>query len=791
MSGWVGACLSAWREMLRRPGFFVLGVSTLAIGIAALSAALTLVDALLWQPLPFVAGDRVALYGARYRDDPTPIASPRYVAALDGLPGVASRGATRLPRAMNVIFDERRWLLQGQGVDAGFLNALGVVPALGRNLTDEYGAMVTYDLWQQRLGGRKDVLGHALTVEGYPLSIVGVLPRGYRFLTDVDVVVPLGIAGADDDTAENLIAVARLGVGTRLQALSDAVAARARAQAGRPGIDTGDGADFGATSLRHVLTWQARPALLGMLGAALGVLLIAGINLSNLMLGRGLARSRDTAIRMALGAHALTPWSIASAEAVAVGVAAAAIGMPLGDVLVDVFRDLVPAPWRSSSLPIEASTTVRWLTGCADALLVVVAAASASVHDRIDDLMRERVATAGSAGSGRMARYVRCGMVLVQAAVASALLVFGVAALARCLRLESIAPGFDAKDAYFAPLQPDMASYPERTDVSDLFDALRRGTYKASPDGVMGFTNLLPLGDGLVMPFLDAAGRRHFVRYAIVTQGAAEAMGLNRLVGRAFDAGDHTGAPRVAWVNQTFRQTMGGDLGGIARPDSHLAPLSPMRIVGIVADTRVAGAGERAVATVFVPLKQVDATVFTFIRRIMPMYAVWRRSPVGSPDNGDAFERRLRTLAPELAAGDTRPLGDLVRAVTAAARRNAVLLCALSLAALFLAAVGQYSSQSVDMAGRRRELALRVALGAPPRRLARDVVTRYLAMACLGALLGVAGVMLSRSHTRVDDIDGAVVALACLVFVIAALAAAAVPGWRAVTMEPLAVLRGG
>lgn len=219
--------------------------------------------------------------------------------------------------------------------------------------------------------------------------------------------------------------------------------------------------------------------------------------------------------------------------------------------------------------------------------------------------------------------------------------------------------------------------------------------------------------------------------------------------------------------------------------------MPPLRIVGVTADTRVAGAGERAVATVFVPLKQVDATVFTFIRRLMPMYAVWRRSPVGSTDNGDAFERRLRTVAPGLAAGDTRPLGDLVRAVTAAARRNAVLLCALSLAALFLAAVGQYSSQSVDMAGRRRELALRVALGAPQRRLAHDVVTRYLAIACLGALMGVAGVLLSRSYTRVDDIDGVVVAVACLIFVTAALVAAVVPGWRAINMEPLAVLRGG
>jgi len=788
VSGWAGACVHAWVAMLRRPWFFLLAASTLAMGIATLSAALTLVDALLWRSLPFVDSDRVVLYGARYRDDPTPIASPRYVAAMGDLPQMASRGATRLPRAMNVVCTDRRWLLQGQGVDAGFLTTLGVVPHRGRNLTHEYGAMVSYAFWRQRLGGRDDVLGHVLTVEGHRLPIIGVLPKGYRFLTDVDVVVPLGIAGADDDTAENLIPAARLAPGVDPRAVSAMVAAYARERAGRPGIDTGSGADFGATPLDHALTWQARPPLLGMLGAALVVLAIAGINLSNLMLGRGLARSRDTAVRVALGAHALTPWSIAVAEAVAIGLLAAAFGVPLGDLVVDTFRDVVPDAWRSTSLPIDSSATVRWLTGGADAVIVVLSATSASVHDRIDDLLRERVAVAGSHRPGRMARGARSTMVLVQAAMASALLVFGVAALAHSTRLEKIAPGFDPKGAFFAPLQPDVASYPGSTDVSDLFDALRQGAMSASGEEPMGFTNLLPLGDGLVMPFLDTAGHRHFVRYAVMTPGAAEAMGLKRLAGRGLGAGDHAGAPPVAWVNRAFEHLMGGGLGDVARSDSRLAVMPPLQIVGVVADTRVPGPDERAVATIFVPLAQVDATVFAFIRRIMPMYAVWRH-PVGAPDT--AFERRLRTVAPDLAAGDTRQLGDMARAVTAAARRNAALLCTLSLAALFLAGVGQYSSQSVDMAGRRREIALQVALGARGTDLAQGVVARYLFVACVGALAGVSVVMLAQPYLRVADIDTSVVSLALFVFLAASLAAAAPSAWRAVTMEPLAALRGG
>lgn len=774
-----------------RVGFLALAAITLSLGIAAFTAALTLVDSLLWRPPPFADVDRLAVYGASYRGDPTRVASPRFVGAMDGLASVESRGATRLPRAVNLVMGEQRWLLQGQRVDPGFLATLGVAPAAGRNLTDGMGAMVSFDFWRRHGGGLPSILGREVIVDGRRMPVIGVLPKGYRFFQDVDVVLPMRVSGSADDAADNLIAVARLRPGATVDALSSEVAGRTAREASRHPLDTGADADVGATPLALVLVRNARAPLLGLMACAGGVLAAAGIALSNLMLGRGLTRSRDTAIRMALGARGLSPWSSTVKEALAIGVLAAGLGLPAGALIVQAFQDVVPETWLSSALPIETSPRVYLTATAVDVALVLMAAVSGMVHDSLADLLRERIAVDGRHGLGRLARATRIGLILVQSAFAGALLVFATVAVARLVSLEKVAPGFDAKGGTFVPMHLDVSSYPTRDHVLAMLDDLRRGTDGTSLSGPLGFTNLLPRGDGLVMPFLDATGRRHFVRFAVVTPGTTEALGLTRLAGRAIDDTDRAGATPVAVVNTTFVQTMGGTLGGFVRSDSRLAVTPPLRIVGIVADTRVAGPSERAVATVFVPLSQVDPAIYAFIRRLMPMYAVWRVPAAEERRSEEAFASRLREVAPFVAAGAYRRLADLVGEPTAEARRNANLLAAAALAALVLATVGLYSSQSVDLAVRHREFALRTALGEPRRRLVHGAITGYFLAAVAGAVLGSIAAVLTRPWPQVERVDAVAVAAAVLVFIAAALVAIARPAWWAANLQPLPILRGG
>lgn len=779
MSGWAGAVWHAWAALLRRPAFVALAVATLATGLAAFTAALALAHALLWQRPPFAGIDRVMIYGGSYESDQGRSASPRFIEATADLPGVASRGVTRLPRAVNVVMGERRWLLHGQHVSPGFLDTLGVAPFAGSNLRRSAGAMISYDFWRRQLRARENVIGQEVSIDGHRMPIVGVLPPGYRFFSDVDVIVPLGSMRPADQTADNLVALARLQPGVDIDTFSHAVASRAHDP------------HFGATPLFDVLTWPARRATLALLACAGGVLAVAGINLSNLMLGRGMARSRDTAIRMALGAHAATPWVLALAEAIVIGVLAAGLGVWLGSLLVTTFGDAVPENWRTTSLPLAVAPSVCLMAVAADAVLVLLAAASASIHDRMQDLLRERVVVDGRGGRGSMARRARACMVWLQALLATALLVFGSAAVADLWRMEKIDPGFDATHTRFAPLHPDASIYPARDDVLALLDTLRADTYASPGDPPLAFTNQLPLGDGLVMPFLDGSGRRRFVRYVVTTPGAAESMGMTLLSGRWLGAADRDGEPAAALVNRAYLETMGGGLGGLALPDSRVAHMEPLRIVGVVADTRVAEPSERSTATVFVSLAQVNPTVFAFIRHLMPMYAVWRSADNAPPPAAEVLASRLRKVAPDLADGTPLPLGQLMRDVRARERHGAMLLSVLSLSALFLAVISLSSSQSVDVAAHRRSLALLAAFGAPRRHLMHGVVTTYLVAALSGAVMGASAALLAHTHLPVDGVGARAVFTAILIFVVAMLAAAAVPGWRAATIEPLAVLRGG
>lgn len=790
MSGRVRTMWQGWRSLCRRPTFVVLTVATLAIGTAAFTAALAFADALLWRSPPFADMDRLVMYGADYPDALNRSASPRLVEATVDVPGMIARGSARFPKPVNVVLGERRWLLRGQRVDAGFLDTLGVTPAVGVRLRGARGAMISYDFWQRELLGQRAVIGRELLVDGHRLPVIGVLPRGYRFFGEVDVVVPMVVAGGADEIADNLLAVARLRPGVKVDDVSAALALRAEADAGHLGFNTVAGVRFDAVPLIGDLTRAARPTMLALLAAAGVVLAVAAINLSNLLLGRGIARSRDTAIRMALGAHGTTPWMLALAEAIPIGVLGSALGLFLGGVVVVQSGDAVPDAWRITSLPIVVTTTVSLLVLATDTVLVLLAAASASVHDSMSDLLRERLAVDGQRGPGRLARRARHGMVLIQAVLATAMLVFGVAAIAHRVRIGKVPPGFDAAGAMFAPLHVDASSYPARDDVLHLLDVLGAAT-SGDHAASFAFANQLPLGDGLVMPFLDGSGQRRFVRYVVTTSGATEAMGLRLLAGRWLRADDGSGTPPVALVNRAFLEAMGGSLGGSLRPDSHVAAMPPPRVVGVVADTRAAGPDERAVATVFVPLAQVDPAVYAFIRRLMPMYAIWRVRGHASAVDGERFASRLRSVTPDLAPGAPAPLDGIVQAATANESRNAVLLAVLSLSALFLAVVGVYSSQSVDVSAHRRDLALRAAFGASGGRLAHRVVTGHLAVALCGAVMGASVALLIRSHLPFDGVDATAFAIAILIFIVAALVAALVPGWRAATIEPLAVLRGG
>lgn len=783
MSRTAGAVPYVWTSLLRRSRFLALASATLAVGIAALTAALILVDALLWRSPPFADPGRLVAYGGLHGGSHAAFASTRFMQAMTGLPGATSHGVTLQPRTANALLGPRRWLLQVQRVDAGFLATLGIRAAAGQVLDGRGGAMVSFAFWQRYMGGRPPASGTLLTIDGESLPVRGVLPEGYRFLGHVDAVVDGSPDDRRPDYAENLVAVARLAPTTDIETFSRSVRARGAAS---PGFGPSRSDNLGAIALDDFLSRHARPTVLAFLASAGLVLAIASINVSNLILARGLGRARSVAVRMALGAHATTAWSFALADALAVGALGVLIGIPLGTWFVLGFRDAIPDEWLTSSLPLTLTDRVRTLASLAAVGVVLIAAAGASVHDRLQDLLREHVAVDGRPGLERASQRARRGMVLVQSALAALLLAIGVSSLMRWQRLEGSASGFDPRGGMTGEMVVDTTAYPGRDDVVRLAEALRT---PSSGTADVALTTLLPLGNNFVMPFLDASGEVHYTQYALNTPGAAQAMGLRKLAGRWLDAGDRVDSLPVAMVNQALLDELHLREGDVLRSASPVAKTAPVRIVGVVANTRSPGPSVRSVATVFLPLAQVDPAIYAYIRPLMPIYAVWHDAP-GSVTSPQGVEQRLAHAAPALVMGAPTPLARLIRDARSGVRRDAALSSTLALSALFLAIIGIASSQSVETVARRRDLALRLALGASKRRLVVAVAGCHLRLTAAGAVIGLSVALLPFGAPLARDIPPCALAIAAGIFVAVALAATLIPAWRAATIDPAGVLRG-
>jgi hypothetical protein len=377
-------------------------------------------------------------------------------------------------------------------------------------------------------------------------------------------------------------------------------------------------------------------------------------------------------------------------------------------------------------------------------------------------------------------------MVLVQSALATLLLAIGVSSLTRWLRLEGSAPGFDPRGGMTVEMVVDTTAYPGRDDVVRLAGALRA---PSSGTADVALTTLLPLGNNFVMPFLDASGEVHYTQYALTTPGAAEAMGLRKLAGRWLDADDQAETLPVAMVNQALLDQLHLREGDMLRSASPVAPTAPVRIVGVVANTRVPGPSVRSVATVLLPLAQVDPAIYAYIRPLMPIYAVWHDAP-GSLTSPRGIEQRLALAAPALVMGAPTSLARLISDARSGDRRDAALSSTLALSALFMAIIGVASSQSVEIVARRRDLALRLALGASKRRLVVAVAGCHLGLTGAGAAIGLSVALLPSGAPLAQDIPPCALAVAAGIFVAAACAATLIPAWRAVTIDPAGVMRG-
>ncbi|WP_202840552.1 ADOP family duplicated permease [Luteimonas saliphila] len=793
----------AWRALLRRPGYFALASLTLALGVAAATSVFALLDRALLRPLPYPEPERLAMLGAEFVEGYAS-AAPGYRSALRRLDGVESMGLVAgFTRNSNVAVGDSAEVVPSLLADGGFLPTLGLPMALGRNFSDDeiqpngpMAVILDHGFWRRQFGGDPSAIGSSLQVEGRAVAIVGVLPADLQWADRFDILLPLQAASTSTNMATNELLVARLSPGTRIEEMDAAIEPLLRAAyADQPGTSAEDlrwleNVGMGAKPLSNFFTLRAQ-TLWMFFAAAACVLLIAAINLGNLMLVRALSRSHAGAVRAALGAPRLRLAFPSMAEALLVGLCGAAAGLALAWAGLRLFGGLVPAEWMRGGEPglTVASLAFALLCAVAFALLGALLGAWRGRARSLTSELSGGGRVGWSRGAGRLGR----ALVVAQVAVASLLLI-GAGLFALSLHhLLSVPMGFESRHIVAFALSPVRESQPDLASTLEQTRRILEGFERLPGVEAATVANVAPTRGQFNMGFEFPDGRTVSTQYRLVGPGYADAIGLPLLSGRTLELADAAGREPVAVVNAQFaRAYLNGDaLGKTVRLSFDGAP--PMRIVGVVGDTRQFGPAHPAPAILYAPFAQAPEQIWELVRGYIPLHYMVRLKP-----GAGVGEREIRAVVAQ--ASPTQPISGVqtmeavVAESTGEQKLNLLLVGLFAALALLLATVGLYAVMAVAVEARRHEFGVRAALGAPPGRLLRQVLREGMAQVALGLAIGLAAA-LSMSRLvqsllfEVGAADPVAIGTVLVVLTTAGLLASLGPALRAARVPPMQALR--
>ncbi|MEW9572160.1 ABC transporter permease [Rhodanobacter sp. Si-c] len=816
MNTWLTEIWQSWRASLRRPGFLLLAAGVLALGVGSASAVFTMIDGVLLRPMPYPEPQRLVALG-KVEQGNVVGASPQQYQQLAGLPGADSLGIFKSdPLATNIAGDGEPVQVQAQEFDHTLLSTLRVQPVLGRNFTAQEdqpngppAVLLYHGFWLRRFGGNPAVVGKTMQVEGVAHTIVGVLPAGFD-LGQASIALPVALRANTPNDSTDYTVVARLAPGFARAALAAQVQTRLHAFYVTQGhkayaSDYWLRAHFGAQDFGAEEHQGSRAASLMWLASAALLLLIALVNLANLMMLRAMGRSHDAAVRGALGA---SPWRVAlpsMAEGVLVGLIGVLLGQALAALGLSALRTWMPADWMAVEWTRPGGLSLgwpAWALAIAVGLFGALVATLLGLWRGYAALSADSLREGGRSGFSRRSGLLGRVLVIAQVALASLLLCAAGVFLRTLLDNAKVDLGFDARGVLTFELAPVKATYPDAASVQllsqRLVERLRQipGVRQAAAG-----TNL-PAGDfsGQWRMNMHVPGGEDFSsQLHAADPGFFGVFGIRLLQGRLFADTDVRGGEAVAIVNRKFadQHYHGRALGQIIQRGSGADMLSA-RIVGVVASTWQFGPEDPDAATpiLYLPLAQMPEGILRAFRTYEPLrFAI---KVQGSPDGyRDAVKQAVAEVAPEQPISHVRSMAWVVHDITTDTEFNLMLVGLLSGLALLLAGVGMYAVMAVAVAAREREFGVRAALGASPRRLLLLVLRGGLLQIVLGlaagVVLGAAGsgvlravvVQLGRSV-----FDPWAVLVACAVLACAGVLACLAPAMRAGRTAPMRALRG-
>jgi putative ABC transport system permease protein len=792
----------ALRMLRRQPGFTAVAVLTLGLGIGASTAVFTVVNGVLLRPLPYQDSDRlvVLLYGRPGRA--TPWFSPLNFRDFVSRSKAFQDAAAFTPATSNLTGDGEPERIDGARVSWNYFNVLGVTMRLGRGFVENEGnepaavAVISEGLWRRRYGGRPDAIGSSIRLDGLARTIVGVAPASVRLPADAEFWRPLIFAPTD--ISPNARGAQWISVVARLKPDRDVAAATAAlrtvgAQLAAEYARTNANATAVAVPLHQRMVQNVRQTLLLLLGAVGFVLLIACVNVANLLLARAQARTREVAMRAALGAGRSRLVGQFLCESILLGLFGAAAGLAAAIACTRALVALGPA-----SIPRLAELTIDWrvlafTVGCAVATSVLFGLVPALTASS-GGIARFVASTRGT--SGGSAPRIRRALVVGEMALAVVLLV-GAGLLIRSYeRLQQVNPGFDPDGVVTFNLSLPEAKYPGATQLASFTGTLlsqlqaEPGVEAAAAIFGLPFAGDFSASTSFRDPSQPDTADDRLAGMRIVTPEYFKAMRIPLVAGRLIDASDTDRTPEVVLINQqTARRFFAGinPVGQQVRVGVRLsrdARSNSKTIVGIVGDVKYGRLDADAPPELYLPYAQHAVDEFTIAVRV-----------AGNPMAfAPTLRRDVAAIDRDLPIAKIEPMTAVVGASIVERRFTMLLLTSFAAVAVALAAIGVYGVLAFLVSQRVPEIGVRLALGATPRGVAALFVREGALLALAGLVCGVGGALgvtrvlstLLFGVTTTDPLTFAVVAGA---LALVALLASYVPARRAARVDPIVALR--
>ena len=798
----------AIRQIAYSPVFSSVAVLTIALAIGATTAIFSVVDGIMLRPLPYDEPEELVMVWMDYtrRDVVLPdkrrewLSWPNFVDFRDQVDAVQHASAFQGWNPTLTGIDGGAQRLNGGFVSRGmFSDVLGVEPALGREFLPEEDrpdaepvVVISDGLWRRAFAADPDILDRTIRLNDVPFRIIGVMPPDFRppaFL-GTDVWATLQFEGSEQSRGSIFLrAVARLHDGATPElAQSQATQLALRLEEAYPeaNIDTG----FNVYPLQFDMVQQASTALWVLLGAVGFVLMIACVNVANLLLARGASRGGELAVRTALGAGHGRILAQLMTESVVLAAIGGLLGVAIAFLGTDLLVRLAPA---GTPLLDQVAVDGRILgfaglvTLATGALVGILPAVRAARTDPAG-VLREGGRSGATAGSARL----RNALVVGQVALALVLLV-GAGLLVRSFQnLQAVDLGFDPDDVLAAQFQLPNARYPDAAARTTFFGELERRLATLPGVTSVGSITALPLAgaDGDTNFYVEGAplperGLEPSVWLRRVTPGYFETVDLEIVSGRAFTAADDAEATRVIIVNETLERDYfdGQAVGKRLNVNSMENPVW-REVVGVARDIKNFGIRAESRNAMYLPFAQAPTGfLFTAVETSVEPQSMM-----------NAVRAEVAELDPDIALGQLQPMEELVSTSLAVDRFTTSLLGGFALVALLLAVVGLYGVVSYSVSTRLREMGVRIALGAPGSDIRRLVLRWALGLAAGGIVIGAVGAaaisrLVEGLLFEVAPTDVTTFALVAVLMAGAALVSSLVPAIRATRVDPIRVLK--